>query len=178
MTTVSTRTTVALISALLLSQISMPVVAQAPSGETGTWTGPRLADGQPDVQGTWRPQISGGRSLEDPGVPGSVEEQSNRTKGASKKNPSRVSDPPDGKVPYQPWAAELRQHQIENESIATRQDHIDTQARCLILGAIRQAANANEILQTPGQVVLINEAYHNFRVIPVDGRARVSTGSG
>ena len=69
----------------------------------------------------------------------------------------------------------MRQHQIENENVATRQDHIDTQARCFILGAIRQAANANEIVQTPGQVVLINEAYHNFRVIPVDGRPHVSS---
>ena len=173
MMSVSIRTTVALIGVVLASQISMPVVAQAPSGQAGMWTGPRLPDGQPDVQGTWRPQISGGRSLEDPGVPGSVEEQANRTKSVSKKNPSRVSDPADGKVPYQPWAAALRQHQIENENIATRQDHIDTQARCFILGAIRQAANANEILQTPGQVVLINEAYHTFRVIPVDGRPRL-----
>ena len=175
MISVFVRTAIALIVVVLVSQISIPVVAQAPSGQTGTWTGPRLADGQPDVQGTWRPQISGGRSLEDPGVPGSVEEQANRTKGLSKKNPSRVSDPADGKVPYQPWAAALRQHQIENENVATRQDHIDTQARCFILGAIRQAANANEIIQTPGQVVLINEAYHNFRVIPVDGRPHVSS---
>ena len=42
---------------------------------------------------------------------------------------------------------------------------------------IRQAANANEIIQTPGQVVLINEAYHNFRVIPVDGRPACRRGS-
>ena len=83
MISVFVRTAIALIVVVLLSQTSMPVVAQAPSGQTGTWTGARLADGQPDVQGTWRPQISGGRSLEDPGVPGSVEEQANRTKGLS-----------------------------------------------------------------------------------------------
>ena len=76
-------------------------------------------------------------------------------------------------MPYQPWAAALRQHQIENENHATRQDHIDTQARCFILGAIRQAANVNRS-QPPGYVVLINEAYHNFRVIPVDGRPALS----
>jgi len=43
-------------------------------------------------------------------------------------------------------------------------------ARCLVLGAIRQSANANEFLQIPGFVVLLNEAYHNYRVIPIDGR--------
>ncbi len=169
------RASVAFVMVFVIAQWSASLVGQAPdAGVGGTWTGPRTADGQPDVQGIWRPEIAGGRSLEDPGVPGSVTEQVNRTKGLAKKNPSRVSDPRDGKVPYQPWAAELRQHQIENENNATRQDHIDTQARCFILGAIRQAANANQIIQTPGYVVLINEAYHMFRVIPIDGRPRIS----
>ncbi len=170
----SIRAGVTLVMIAAVSQTSVHLAGQAPGSSTGTWTGPRTVDGQPDVQGAWRPVIAGGRSLEDPGVPGSVEEQANRTKGISKKNPSRVSDPADGKVPYQPWAAALRQHQIENENHATREDHIDTQARCFILGAVRQAANVNLILQPPGYVVLINETYHNFRVIPIDGRPRLS----
>ena len=170
----SIRAGVTLVMIAAVSQTIVPLAGQGPVSPTGTWTGPRTVDGQPDVQGAWRPVISGGRSLEDPGVPGSVEEQANRTKGISKKNPSRVSDPADGKVPYQPWAAALRQHQIENENHATREDHIDTQARCFILGAVRQAANVNLILQSPGYVVLINESYHNFRVIPIDGRPRLS----
>ena len=103
-------------------------------------------------------------------MPGGIEDEIARSEGKSKKNPSRVVDPPDGKVPYQPWAATLRQQQMDNEIGATRPEHIDTQARCLVLGAIRQSANANEFLQIPGFVVLLNEAYHNYRVIPVDGR--------
>jgi hypothetical protein len=142
--------------------------AQAAGGTP--WTGARTPDGQPDIQGTWRPLIGGGRSLEDPGVPGGIEEEIARSQGKSKKNPSRIVDPPDGKVPYQPWAAALRRKQMENEIGATKPEHIDTQARCFVLGPIRQAANANEFLQIPGSVILINEAYHNYRVIPVDGR--------
>lgn len=142
----------------------------AQTATPGPWTGPRTADGQPDIAGVWRPAIQGGRSLEDPGVPGGIEEEIARSKGLSKKNPSRVSDPPSGKVPYQPWAAKLREHQMENEIGATRPEHIDTQARCFILGGIRQAANTNHIIQSKGYVILINEAYHNFRVIAVDGR--------
>jgi hypothetical protein len=171
----SIRAGVTLVMIAAVSQTVVPLAGQGPVSPAGTWTGPRTVDGQPDVQGSWRPVISGGRSLEDPGVPGSVEEQANRTKGISKKNPSRVSDPEDGKVPYQPWAAALRQHQIENENHATREDHIDTQARCFILGAVRQAANVNLILQPAGYVVLINESYHNFRVIPIDGRPPLSS---
>jgi hypothetical protein len=144
------------------------VRAQAAAG--AAWTGPRTVDGQPDIQGTWRPRIGGGRSLEDPGVPGGIEDEIARSQGRSKKNPSRVVDPPDGKVPYQPWAAALRAQQMHNEIGATRPEHIDTQARCLVLGAIRQSANANQFLQTSGFVFIINEAYHNYRVIPVDGR--------
>ena len=150
------------------SFVAAPLMAQAAG--TGPWTGTRTPDGQPDIQGTWRPLIGGGRSLEDPGVPGGIEEEIARSEGKSKKNPSRVVDPPDGKVPYQPWAAALRQQQMDNEIGATRPEHIDTQARCLVLGAIRQSANANEFLQIPGFVVLLNEAYHNYRVIPIDGR--------
>jgi hypothetical protein len=144
--------------------------ADAQAAGVAPWTGARTPDGQPDIHGTWRPLIGGGRSLEDPGVPGGIEEEIARSQGQSKKNPSRVVDPPDGKVPYQPWAAALRQKQMENEIGATKPEHIDTQARCFILGAIRQAANANEFLQIPGFVILVNEAYHNYRVIPVDGR--------
>lgn len=164
-----------LVFAVLAAVAPVPVGRADQATAADTWTGPRTSDGQPRVEGTWRPAIPGGRSLEDPGVPGSVEEQERRAKGLAKPNPSRVSVPADGKVPYQPWAAALRRHQIENENHATRQDHIDTQARCFILGAIRQAANVNQILQPPGYVVLLNESYHNFRVIPIDGRPHVSS---
>jgi hypothetical protein len=155
-------------SALFVSGPSSRVTAEIAG--SAPWTGARTPDGQPDIQGTWRPLIGGGRSLEDPGVPGGIEEEVARRQGRSKTNPSRIVDPTDGKVPYQPWAAALRRQQIENEIGATKPEHIDTQARCFILGAIRQAANANELLQPPGFVILINEAYHNYRVIPVDGR--------
>ncbi len=163
-----------LLAVAVVSLAPLLAAAQAPTAATNTWTGPRTPDGQPDVQGSWRPLIPGGRSLEDPGAPGGIVEEVNRSKGLSRKNPSRVADPADGKVPYQPWAAALRQHQMDNEINATRPDHIDTQARCFILGALRQAANVNQILQPPGYVILINEAYHNFRVIPLDGRPHVS----
>jgi hypothetical protein len=159
---------IALAGLALVPGLVVRAAAQA-AGVT-PWTGARTPDGQPAIQGTWRPLIGGGRSLEDPGVPGGIEDEIARSQGKSKKNPSRIVDPPDGKVPYQPWAAELRRKQMENEIGATRPEHIDTQARCFVLGPIRQAANANEFLQTPGSVILINEAYHNYRVIPVDGR--------
>ena len=157
------------VAVMLAAPAIVPVALIAQAAGTTPWTGARTADGQPDIHGTWRPLIGGGRSLEDPGVPGGIEEEIARSEGKSKKNPSRVVDPPDGKVPYQPWAAALRQQQMDNEIGATRSEHIDTQARCLVLGAIRQSANANEFLQTRF-VVLLNEAYHNYRVIPVDGR--------
>ena len=134
------------------------------------WTGARTADGQPDIQGTWRPEISGGRSIEDPGVPGGIEDEIARSQGKSKKNPSRVVNPADGKVPYQPWAAALRAARWRTRS-APRSRNTSTRRRAASSSApIRQSANANQFLQMPGSVVLVNEAYHNYRVIPVDGR--------
>jgi hypothetical protein len=159
--------------AIMVGQGLTPAAAQS-GGQAGAWTPARLSDGQPDVQGFWRPVIAGGRSLEDPGVPGDLEDEIARKQGKAPKNPSRVVDPADGKVPYQPWAAALRAHQIENEDYPTRPDHIDSQTRCFPLGVLRQAANANQILQPPGYFILINEGYHVFRVIPLDGRPHLS----
>ncbi|MBI3049945.1 MAG: hypothetical protein HYY76_16720 [Acidobacteria bacterium] len=152
------------------------VSAQSPPANPQAWTGPRTSDGQPDVQGFWRPVLAGGRSLEDPGVPGGLDDEILRKQGKAKRNPSRVVDPADGKVPYQPWAAALRNDVIENEWDPTRPEHIDTQTRCFPLGVLRQAANANQILQPPGYFILINENYHVFRIIPLDGRPHLGNG--
>jgi hypothetical protein len=73
--------------------------------EAGKWKGPRLSDGQPDVQGQWSNTIGNHNNLVDP--------QGGQGNGGGRRSdkpkaPSRVTDPTDGQVPFQPWARELQ----------------------------------------------------------------------
>ena len=51
--------------------------------------------------------------------------------------PSRIVDPPDGLVPYQPWAAAKQKQQSIDYAWPTKPEHIDTQHRCLLSGVPR-----------------------------------------
>ena len=132
----------------------------------------RRPDGQPDVQGAWRPVLGGTHSL-DPAKSGAADFQE-RIGGAVSNNPSRIVDPPDGHIPYQPWAAALRKQLEATYENPTRPEHLDTQTRCFVSGSPRLYYFPTfRILQPPGQVVFVFEEYHAFRVVPLDGRPRL-----
>jgi hypothetical protein len=130
----------------------------------------RLADGQPNVQGMWRPANPGSLSLTNP-VPQTAD--FDRT---IKPLPSRIIDPPDGLVPYQPWAAALQKRQSRDYAWPTRPEHIDTQHRCMLSGVPRlfTIVPPLKIVQSPGQIVFIWDSYHAYRVVPLDGRPHVA----
>ncbi|HYL36282.1 MAG TPA: hypothetical protein VEV17_10255 [Bryobacteraceae bacterium] len=85
---------------------------------------------------------------------------------------SLVVDPPDGRVPLTP-AAEARRdynHAHESDSYV----YMSVWDRCItrgVPGGMFPAGynNAYQIIQTPGQVVIVSEMIHNARVIPLDG---------
>jgi len=131
----------------------------------------RLADGQPDVQGHWNPVNPGSLSLTNP-VP-----QQADFDPTIKPLPSRIVDPPDGRVPYQPWAAALQKQQNRDYAYPSKPEHIDTQHRCLLSGVPRlfTIVPALKIVQSPGQIVFIWDSYHAYRVIPLDGRPHVAS---
>ena len=86
-----------------------------------------------------------------------------------------IVDPPDGKIPFQPWAAEQR-----NE-IMVRQDeleHLDPRVKCLPSALPRAhlpvGYNTYQILQLPGYIVMLYEWNHLYRYIPLDGSPHVS----
>ena len=95
-----------------------------------------------------------------------------RIRNVDIKLPSRIIDPPDGQVPYQPWAAAKRAQQAIDYAWPTKPEHIDTQHRCFLSGVPRlyTIVPTYKIVQTPGQVVFIWSEYHAFRVIPLDSR--------
>jgi len=165
-------------SAALLSAV-VPVVGQGGGGAGNQAVAPRpwppehLADGQPDVQGIWSAVSGGSTSLTNP-ISGQADFDRKIT-GVEPHVPSRIIDPPDGQIPYQPWAAAKQKQQASDYDHPTRPEHIDTQHRCLISGVPRlyYIVPAFKIIQPRGSLVFIWDEYHAYRVIPLDGHPHV-----
>jgi hypothetical protein len=155
---------------IMLLGTAAPAAAQAAK----TWPPARLADGQPDVQGVWAAQAGGGFSLSNP-ISGGVDLQ-RRVTGVDVRVPSRIIDPPDGLVPYQPWAAARKKQQEAVYDVPTKPEHIDTQHRCLLGGVPRLYTNIPtfRIIQPPGAVVFIWDEYHAYRVIALNDRPHLA----
>jgi hypothetical protein len=138
------------------------------------WPPQRLADGQPDVQGTWSAVNGGSTSLSNP-VSNEADFQRRRQGAEEPHVPSRIIDPPDGQLPYQAWAAARQRQQEQDYNRPTKPEHIDPQHRCLLSGVPRlyTIVPAFKIVQAPGSIVFIWDTYHAYRVIPLDGRPHV-----
>jgi len=149
--------------------------AANPPTASRPWPPQRLSDGQPDVQGIWAATMAGSTSLTNPISGG--EDFDRRVKGTEIRRPSRIIDPPDGLLPYQPWAAARQKQQEKDYDNATRPEHIDTQHRCLLSGVPRlyTIVPVFQIIQSPGAVVFVWDEYHAYRVIPLDGRPHIAS---
>ena len=166
------------ISAAAILSLTISVSSQGPGAAPNQtvaakpWPPERLPDGQPDVQGAWNAVINGTVSLTEPITGGA---DFNRLIGlAVPRNPSRIVDPPDGQIPYQPWAAAKVKQQTHDYQHPTKIEHVDTQNRCLLGGVPRPFYNTTfRILQPAGAVVFVWDDYHSFRVVPLDGRPHV-----
>lgn len=164
-----------------LLSMTAPVAGQGRGGgansaeSTRPWPPQKLSDGQPDVQGIWAATMAGSTSLTNPITGG--EDFDRRLTNTEIKRPSRIVDPPDGQLPYQPWAAALQKQEENNYDHPTRPEHIDTQHRCLLSGIPRlyTIVPAYKIVQAPGQVIFVWDEYHAYRVIPLDGRPHVAS---
>ncbi|HTA43859.1 MAG TPA: hypothetical protein VK789_15495 [Bryobacteraceae bacterium] len=120
----------------------------------------RLPDGKPDMQGYWETaNFFTAFDLEthetaEFGVPAG--------KGV-------IVDPPDGKIPYQPWALAKKKDLVEHHLFE------DPQAHCYLSGVPRQMYTpfGFQILQPKNSVLLLYEAFHSYRIIPLDGRPHI-----
>ena len=144
--------------------------AQTRSAKTKTWTPPRTPDGQPDLQGYWILKDWGG-NLENETTRQAADQEANRR--------PPIVDPPDAKIPYQPWAA-AKIKDIKDHAANVKGNfllYVDTQAWCGPSGVPRFIAavpyNGYQFIQTSGQVLLIAEFNHQYRIIPLDGRPHV-----
>ncbi|MBI3047039.1 MAG: hypothetical protein HYY76_01885 [Acidobacteria bacterium] len=126
---------------------------------------PRLPDGTPNLQGRWGGSYSGDDI-----------EETEYVDATTPPAESRVSDPSDGRIPYQPWAlAERNRHRANlgrgwpGETGARL--YMDPQTFCL-KSVPRYAQRGFELVQAPGYVIQMLNWGHYHRRIPLDGRSR------
>ena len=152
--------------------------ATASQAASAEWSPRRTADGHPDMQGYWDGgPANASHSIED----GCCDPVHARMQS---RGPERlglpeqvVIDPPDGRIPYQSWAAERRTELLYDMETPTELAHIDPEDRCLLLGAPRSNYRGDlEIRQNGGHVVVQYEWAHAYRVIPIDARPHVGAG--
>jgi hypothetical protein len=177
MSTRRTSAAFALVAAATLVVLALPLAGQE---SAGGWTPPRTADGQPDIQGFWTEEAGGPEAVnvetalqtaDSLRVQGWTEE---RLK--ARKPISSIVDPPDGKIPYQPWAEARRQQILRRyggdditEKIQTTRD-VSPELLCII-GTPRAVFFADfQVLQAPGVVVLAWERSGEYRIIPLNSR--------
>jgi hypothetical protein len=138
-----------------------------PPIESGKWTGKRLPDGQPDVQGNWANTIANQNNWTDPqgGEPGARPPKTGRNERA----PSRVSNPADGQVPFQPWARTRQQEFFTNFHDPVKPEYIEPFARCAPGGVPKSFTwHAYEIRQYPGYVLFLFDS--GTRIIHLDSK--------
>lgn len=152
------------LAATALSLIPASATGQGHSGSRDSQKAPpfsRLADGKPNMQGYWETRnFFSAFDLEthekaEFGVPAGH---------------GVIVDPPNGKIPYQPWALEKK------KDILAHHLFDDPQAHCWLSGVPRQMYTpfGFQILQPPGYVVLLYEAFHSYRIISLNGRPHAS----
>ena len=138
---------------------------------------PRMADGRPDLQGYWDGgPANASHSVED-GCCDAIHARM-QSRGPDRLGLAEpvIVDPPDGRIPYQPWAAERRTEMLYDMETPTELAHIDPEDRCLLVGVPRSNYRGDlEIRQTDGYVVIQYEWAHAYRVIPMDGTPHVGS---
>jgi hypothetical protein len=100
---------------------------------------------------------------------------------------SLIVDPPDGRIPTTTTEGQRRRLAADQAAfLAPRPvppagpEDLSNFIRCISYGAPRlggpsaSAHNYYQILETPGYVVLLSEAFHDARIIPLDGRPHLA----
>jgi hypothetical protein len=180
----------------VLSLILLPVGGQAQEkkGDAKSWSPKRLPDGQPDMQGTY---VTGWSAPLERYTEAEIKEWNARMEAVRGPNPGayglewleinlgsksrgpkpgyvQVIDPPDGRIPWQPWALAKKNYIRDNPY--ERPEFIDSRVRCLPAGprfVMTSFYNGWQVLQPPGHVIFLQEHNHNYRIIPLDKSPRV-----
>ena len=171
---------IAALAAFVTVVFLLPLAAQE-----GEYAPPRTPWGDPDLRGHYLPGQS--QPLETPRLEpwGDVQyTEHNYTFSrffrpdsdapAQRRERNRtpmITDPPDGRVPLQDWAATKRDEIMERQE---ELEFLDPRVKCLPAAVPRAhlpvGYNTYQILQVPGAVLILYEWNHHSRYIPLDGR--------
>jgi hypothetical protein len=149
------------------------VQAQSPP----QWRLARTPDGQPDIQG-----YSDGTAGIDAAY--DLEDGTRHVITGGNQNPSRASslphviiDPPDRKIPYEPWAASIRDENPKNSLHPVKREQLHSLSRCLQMGEPRMHFLGGFLaLQHTNDVVVLyspNRGSDSSRTLALDGRPHI-----
>jgi hypothetical protein len=172
-----------LVTFSLTAQVAAPAgkpatpAPTAPAAPSSSDKIPRMSDSRPDMQGLWANGTAiFGLNIE---PPSHLQKYGAKIAGgAFGVNRTIVIDPPDGVLPFQPWALE-RRNTVLAEYLAPSPALMDPQTRGWPNGVPRLhyygTCNSSmggpiQIMQPPGSVVFFYEVQHEFRIVPLDGR--------
>ena len=128
---------------------------------------PRTPDGVPNLQGVWGGPVGGGND--------DLEEHE-YIDVTTPPQESYVSDPPDGKGPYNAWALakrkEIRAGLARGWPGETGEHLYSDPASFCLNGMPRTAFGGQEIIQKPGYVIIITA--NTYRVIPTGGGPHIA----
>jgi hypothetical protein len=140
----------------------MPMSAAAHSAATPVKAAANLrrrTNGKPDLQGFYVPDAGGANY--------GLERRA--TNDLTPGGRGVIVDPPDGKLPMQPWA--VQEHIDRNR---TERGYDDPTAHCFPAGVPRSmyVPTSFEIIQTSDYVVFLHERV-SWRIVPLDGRTHL-----
>jgi len=142
-----------------------------PPIDSGKWHGKRLRDGQPDIEGHWSNTIGNHNNFTDPqgGIPGDPSRRARPNTTREQRAPSRVSDPPDGQLPFQPWARAKQEEFLKFFHDPKQPQYVEPLARCAPAGVPKSFMwHGYEIRQYPGYVVFLFDS--GTRIVHLDGK--------
>ena len=161
-----------------LDQIAAEQMAARTATAEKRWDPPRTPDGQPDISGYWSERSDVGTQ----DIQIGPERVQSQITGLPPMRGKVIIDPPDGKLPYQPWAAEQASFYRAEYPKPSRPELMDPVSRCFMEGVPRIMYQGGfggtfiQILQTPTYIATLHEYGHHYRVIYLDNRPPPSGG--
>ena len=176
-------------TSMLVAAALMALTPAIASGQDGEHTPSQTPWGHPDLRGHWLPGTAA--PMETPSSDEAwVRPPEERALGPGfrffeghsdapdiiRQEQTMVVDPPDGKIPLQPWAAEKR---AEIMAKSDEIEFLDPRVKCLPAavprGNLPVGYNTYQFLQTENAVILLYEWNHLFRYIPLDNNPPVAS---